>query len=82
MALFHFYDFKRPPAVLEELHTPLYTHINSVLSQLPNGAGPVGTTLVESKRAYLHLLNSIISSSLVTILTSERELSNCSSQVV
>jgi exportin-T len=63
-------------AVLNELHGPLYQHINQILSQTQN-AESVENTLVESRRAYLHLLNSLFNANLSSTLTSESRQSEC-----
>lgn len=51
--------------VLDELQGPLYQHITTSLS------GPATEAGVEGRRAYLHLLNVLMSSSLDTVFTSE-----------
>lgn len=58
--------------VLDQLITPLSTHIFSVLaapSETPSGR----QLYLETKKEYLNLLNNIISSKLHVVFTSERE---------
>lgn len=58
--------------VLDELLGPLNTHISSILAQPVSGTDDL-VTRVDTKRAYLSLLNSIMASKLHSVFTSERE---------
>ncbi|CDO78180.1 hypothetical protein BN946_scf184797.g6 [Trametes cinnabarina] len=57
--------------VLDQLIGPLSTHINGILAQPVTGTDDQ-VTHVDTKRAYLGLLNSIVSSKLHTIFISDR----------
>lgn len=57
--------------VLNQLIGPLVAHTNGVLSQAVTGTDDQVTNM-DTKRAYLTLLNSIMSSKLQGIFTSER----------
>ena len=58
--------------VLDELIGPLSAHINGILAQPVTGTDDQ-VTHVDTKKAYLALLNSIVASKLHTVLISERE---------
>lgn len=58
--------------VLDELLGPLSSHISSILAQPVSGTDDL-VTRVDTKRAYLSLLNSIMASKLHSVFTSERE---------
>ncbi|KAG9225031.1 hypothetical protein CCMSSC00406_0001818 [Pleurotus cornucopiae] len=57
--------------VLDELLGPLSSHISSILAQPVSGTDDL-VTRVDTKRAYLSLLNSIMASKLHSVFTSER----------
>lgn len=58
--------------VLDQLIGPLIVHTNGVLAQPVTGTDDQ-VTHMDTKRAYLTLLNSIMSSKLYGVFTSERE---------
>jgi hypothetical protein len=58
--------------VLDQLIAPLSAHITALLSQPVNGTDERGIH-VETKKAYLALLNNIMASKLEDIFTSERK---------
>lgn len=60
--------------VLDQLIGPLSAHINNLLLQPVTGTDDE-VTHVDTKRAYLALLNNVMSSKLHGIFTSERECS-------
>lgn len=62
--------------VLDQLIGPLSTHINELLSQPITGTDDQRAH-VETKRAYLALLNNIMASKLQGIFVSERERFFC-----
>jgi exportin-T len=59
--------------VLDELIAPLNTHVTALLSQPVTGTDD-GVVLADTKKAYLALLNSIMSSKLQDIFLSDRKL--------
>ena len=61
--------------VLDQLIGPLSAHINSVLAQPVTGTDDQ-VTQQDTKKAYLNLLISIISSKLHTVFISDRKLSH------
>lgn len=58
--------------VLDELITPLTSHVSQLLAQ-PAGGTDDALTHGESKKGYLNLLGSIMSSKLHGVFLSERE---------
>ena len=59
--------------VLDQLIGPLSAHINGILAQPVTGTDDQ-VTQIDTKRAYLNLLISIISSKLHTVFLSDRKL--------
>lgn len=58
--------------VLDQLIGPLSAHIHGLLSQPVNGTDDE-VTHVDTKRAYLALLNNVMTSDLHGVFTSDRE---------
>jgi exportin-T len=62
--------------VMDELFSPLNAHIAAIVNQPPSGSDDL-LSQIETKKAYLGLLNSIMTSPLYGVLTSERKCNVC-----